>query len=284
MKQRKVNAPSNYEKSEDRTDSNRIVTQKLKKTVENPHPSFLSNWCRVMPNVLNTFEIGVIRKILLRFPSHRPGFGFSLKFDLRKAFTCKSIMAAVDAAKSAAAGGAPLPFVPPPRTQMIIRRKESCILTKGPAITESPCMTPGEGVPIPSCGEIIFSNAGDRFLSFVSDGIAIFDAESGAQIQLINRPAVAIAAWSSMGSYILTWEKMTPEIQNNLIVWSTSTATQVTAFPQKNFDRESWPSVQWSEDEVLACRLATDQVMIYRGSDMAAGQTDSLRVAGPNAC
>jgi translation initiation factor 2A len=89
-------------------------------------------------------------------------------------------------------------------------------------------------------------------------------------------PAVncAIASFSPKGTYILTWERLTDDLQNkggNLRVSQAATGEFVGGFVQKSFSKEAWPYVKWSSDEMIASMKITDGVHLFAGNDIAKG-------------
>lgn len=99
---------------------------------------------------------------------------------------------------------------------------------------------------------------------------------SGAGAVKSSIPAVncAIASFSPKGTYILTWERLTDDLQNkggNLRVSQAATGEFVGGFVQKSFSKEAWPYVKWSSDEMIASMKITDGVHLFAGNDIAKG-------------
>lgn len=77
---------------------------------------------------------------------------------------------------------------------------------------------------------------------------------------------VQIMAMSPQGSYMLTWERAKEGETPNMKVWSTKTGEYVMGFRQKALSRDSWPYVQWTNDEKFAFLLGTNEVRVYPGT------------------
>lgn len=76
---------------------------------------------------------------------------------------------------------------------------------------------------------------------------------------------VQIMDVSPQGTYILTWERAKEGEEPNLKVWNAQTGDYVIGFRQKALRKESWPYVQWTNDENFAFLLATNEVRVYPG-------------------
>lgn len=84
----------------------------------------------------------------------------------------------------------------------------------------------------------------------------------------------AIVSFSPKGTYILTWERLTDDLQNsggNLRVCKAASGEFVAGFVQKSFSKDAWPYVKWSSDEMIASMKITDGVHLFNGNDIAKG-------------
>lgn len=102
--------------------------------------------------------------------------------------------------------------------------------------------------------------------------ISIRVTETGAVQAKIERRGVSHIAFSPQGSFLLTWEHLPKEIPEdqrktygNLCVWNTKTGEEVAHFIQKAFMKENWPSLRWSDDEVICGRMVSNEVQFYAG-------------------
>lgn len=88
-------------------------------------------------------------------------------------------------------------------------------------------------------------------------------------------------AYSPKGSFVLAWARaVAGSLQPNLVVCSAVSGEKVAAFHQKNFNRDFWPSVQWSDDELVAARSVTNTIHFFDGTDLGAGMKSKLHVEG----
>jgi translation initiation factor 2A len=109
---------------------------------------------------------------------------------------------------------------------------------------------------------------------------AVSDTESPF---LQESARVQILAMSPQGSYMLTWERAKEGETPNMKVWSTKTGEFVIGFRQKGLSRDSWPYVQWTNDEKLAFLLGTNEVRVYPGTFPQGAETrfvDKMKIPG----
>jgi len=55
----------------------------------------------------------------------------------------------------------------------------------------------------------------------------------------------------------------------NLRVWDWRSGAQVAAFHEKNYTKETWPAIRFSDDEKLACRWDGSQVQFFENGDLS---------------
>lgn len=79
---------------------------------------------------------------------------------------------------------------------------------------------------------------------------------------------VAHVAFSPLGTYALTWCRASLAPNENLCVWRTDTGERVAKFSQKDFVARKWPSIQWTDDESLACRGVSSEVHFFDGDSL----------------
>jgi translation initiation factor 2A len=95
---------------------------------------------------------------------------------------------------------------------------------------------------------------------------------------------VQIMDISPKGTYLLTWERAQEGETPNLKVWSSSTGEYITGFRQKSLRKESWPYLQWTQDESFSFLLGTNEIRVYPGSAFASGEeirfVDKLHIEG----
>ena len=94
---------------------------------------------------------------------------------------------------------------------------------------------------------------------------------------------VQIMDISPQGTFVLTWERAQEGDIPNLKVWNTKTGAYVTGFRQKALRKESWPYVQWTNDETFAFVMGTNEIRVYPGTFPLGTETrfvDRLKLPG----
>lgn len=134
-----------------------------------------------------------------------------------------------------------------------------------------------------------FSDDGTKLLLFMpSAGVKLVDMTKTynqgdidkASIVLENSKGVQFMAFSSLGTYILTWErpmKIEGDSNNtnpppNLKVWSSVSGRYLHGFSMKGCKRDQWPPVRWSYDEKFAFHQVTNQLDVYDGKAFSEGE------------
>jgi translation initiation factor 2A len=135
-----------------------------------------------------------------------------------------------------------------------------------------------------------FSPDGKKLaVHFPSVGVRLFDlskSNTNAEAQsdsssiiLENTKGVQFMAFSSQGTYILTWERAakvavadgeststsTSTAPPNLKIWSSATGKFVHGFRMRMCSRKQWPPVKWSHDEKKAFHLVVNEIHVYDG-------------------
>lgn len=90
---------------------------------------------------------------------------------------------------------------------------------------------------------------------------------TGAEKAKVAANGAAFSSFSPMGTFLLTWEKLTEQLQQsgNLRVWNAASGEFLTGFSQKHCSRDSWPYVRWTDDEMIAAMNITNGVHLYNG-------------------
>jgi translation initiation factor 2A len=94
---------------------------------------------------------------------------------------------------------------------------------------------------------------------------------------------VQIVDVSPRGTFLLTWERAQEGETPNLKLWKTATGEYVAGFRQKSLTRDSWPYVQWTNDEKFAFLLATNEIRVYPGVFPQGSETrfvERIRIPG----
>ena len=94
---------------------------------------------------------------------------------------------------------------------------------------------------------------------------------------------VQMLAVSPKGTYLLTWERFSNDLQQpNLKVWNGQTGDYLCGFVQKNLKRYAWPYLQWSHDEKHAFLMVQNEIRIYPGDGF--GQEKEVRFTDKMRC
>ena len=87
---------------------------------------------------------------------------------------------------------------------------------------------------------------------------------------LPSTSTVQAGVFSPKGTFFVTWERPSKDANapGNLKIFDATTGSHLTGFHMKNpaVPGVSWPAVQWSQDEKIALRIATNSVFIHRGA------------------
>ncbi|RVW34256.1 Eukaryotic translation initiation factor 2A [Vitis vinifera] len=82
------------------------------------------------------------------------------------------------------------------------------------------------------------------------------------------------------GTYLQTFQRPSTPQEKNVILWKTETGAPVYQHFQKNMTKTTWPSVQFSSDEAIACRLATNEIQFFDARDFSKGIIYRVRIPG----
>ncbi|GFS45950.1 eukaryotic translation initiation factor eIF2A family protein [Actinidia rufa] len=91
------------------------------------------------------------------------------------------------------------------------------------------------------------------------------------------------AKFSEDGSKLMTFQKSSSPQEKNVILWKTQTGDSVYHLFQKNMMKTTWPSIQFSSDEAIACRMATNEIQFFDARDFSKGIINRLRIPGVTA-
>lgn len=149
----------------------------------------------------------------------------------------------------------------------------------------------GEDAAIPEMREdAVFSPDGATFVGVEGTGqrVVVRNAVTGKEVVSFGGAEDAdlplkfnFVTYSPKGSFVLAWARtVVGSSLPNLVVCDAVTGEKVTAFHQKNFNRDFWPSVQWSDDETVAARSVTNTIHFFDGKDLGAGMKSKLHVEG----
>ncbi|KAK2632312.1 hypothetical protein EUGRSUZ_L01724 [Eucalyptus grandis] len=127
----------------------------------------------------------------------------------------------------------------------------------------------------------MFSTGGSRLMVIRSDSvIGVYDCSNFKEIRNFEIPNLAMAALSPCGTYLQTFQKSSLPQEKNVILWKVESGESVYQLLQKNITKTTWPSIRFSSDEAVACRLATNEIQFFDGCDFSKGFKYRLRVPG----
>ncbi|THG07617.1 hypothetical protein TEA_010332 [Camellia sinensis var. sinensis] len=167
---------------------------------------------------------------------------------------------------------------PSPSLEILVRGPEGFTLWTGPPYNNGQPSIKIERVP---CTSAKFSEDGSKLMVIKSDSIiSIHDCKSSKEIRSFEVPNILAATLSPRGTYLQTFQKVSSPQEKNVILWKTETGDSVYRLFQKNMTKTTWPSIRFSSDEAIACRLATNEIQFFDGWDFSTGIINRLRVPG----
>ncbi|XVF65791.1 hypothetical protein PTKIN_Ptkin09bG0278700 [Pterospermum kingtungense] len=110
--------------------------------------------------------------------------------------------------------------------------------------------------------------------------ISFYDSSTLKEIRSFQIPNVVASALSPHGTYLQTFQKATTPQEKNVVLWSVETGDPVYQQFQKNMTKATWPSIRFSSDEAVACRLATNEIQFFDAADFSKGISHRLRISG----
>ncbi|KAJ4723688.1 Eukaryotic translation initiation factor 2A [Melia azedarach] len=165
-----------------------------------------------------------------------------------------------------------------PSLEILVREPEGFLIWTGPPFSNGQPNIKLERVP---CTNVTFSEDGSRIMVMKSDCvISIYDCGSFKEIRSFQVPNVAAANLSPCGTYLQTFQKSSTPQEKNVILWNTETGDAVYHVFQKNMTKATWPSIRFSSDEAVACRMATNEIQFFDTSDFPKGILYRLRIPG----
>uniref|UniRef100_A0A803M5S5 Eukaryotic translation initiation factor 2A n=1 Tax=Chenopodium quinoa TaxID=63459 RepID=A0A803M5S5_CHEQI len=165
-----------------------------------------------------------------------------------------------------------------PPLELLVRDLEGFSIWTGPPFDNG---QPKVKIPKVPCSSATFSEDGSRLMVIKPEGvISIFDCKTYKEIRSIQVPNFAAANISPRGTYLQTFQKQASPQEKNVTLWSVETGACVYNFSQKNMSKTSWPSIRFSSDEAVACRLVTNEIQFFDSADLSKGFVSRLRVPG----
>ncbi|MCD7469783.1 hypothetical protein HAX54_009028 [Datura stramonium] len=167
---------------------------------------------------------------------------------------------------------------PSPSSQILVREPEGFFIWNGPPFPSGEPDVKLDRVP---CTSAKFSDDGSKLMVTKSDSIiSIFDCKTLREIRSFDVPNVLAAVISPGGTYLQTFQKCLSPQHKNVVLWKIENGESVYRLFHKNMTKVTWPSIRFSSDEAVACRLATNEIQFFDPRDFNEGVINRLRVPG----
>ncbi|XP_039156996.1 eukaryotic translation initiation factor 2A isoform X2 [Eucalyptus grandis] len=165
-----------------------------------------------------------------------------------------------------------------PSLHILVRKPEGFSLWNGPPFANGQPSVKLERTP---CTSTVFSTDGSRLMVIRSDSmVGVYDFTNFKEIRNFEIPNLATAALSPCGTYLQTFQKSSTPQEKNVILWKVESGESVYQLLQKNITKTTCPSIRFSSDEAVVCRLATNEIQFFDGCDFSKGFKYRLRVPG----
>ncbi|KAL3635064.1 hypothetical protein CASFOL_022118 [Castilleja foliolosa] len=166
----------------------------------------------------------------------------------------------------------------PPSLDILVRSPDGFTIWNGPPFSNGEPRVKLEQTP---CTTTKFSDDGSKLMVVQSDStISIYDSKTLSKIRSFQVPDLLAASISPCGTFIQTFQKSASPQDKNVVLWRTDSGESVFQLFQKNMTKATWPSIRFSSDEAVACRLATNEVQFFDTKDLSKGFVHRLRVPG----
>lgn len=162
-----------------------------------------------------------------------------------------------------------------PPLGFFVRGPDGLSLLVGPPFHGEPVAQ----LPKIPCVAAVFSNDGSMLAVTSENAISIYDTRNGLIIQSLNVAGVKAVAFSPKGTFLQSFEPPT-QSQKNVTIWNVETGAVVFQQSQKTFSKAAWPTIQFSDDESVACRTVTNEMHFFDPKDFARGIVERLRLPG----
>ncbi|OAY65731.1 eukaryotic translation initiation factor 2A [Ananas comosus] len=173
-----------------------------------------------------------------------------------------------------------------PPLQILVREPEGFSIWRGPPFANGEPRPELDRVPAAAAR---FSDDGARLLVTRSaSAVSVYSCGGGggggfSEIRAFEIPSLLAAALSPRGAFLQTFQKSTSPQDKNVVIWSVESGSPVYQQFQKNMSKTTWPSVQFSSDESVACRMATNEIQFFDPKDFAKGIINRLKIPGVTA-
>ncbi|XP_056171887.1 uncharacterized protein LOC115679300 isoform X1 [Syzygium oleosum] len=161
---------------------------------------------------------------------------------------------------------------------ILVREPDGFSLWNGPPFANG---QPGVKLERTLCTNTNFCEDGSRLMVIKSDSvIGVYDCRTFKEIRNFEIPNLVMATLSPSGTYLQTFQKSSTPQEKNVILWKVESGESVYQLFQKNITKTTWPTIRFSSDEAVACRLATNEIQFFDGCDFSKGFNYRLRVPG----
>lgn len=124
-----------------------------------------------------------------------------------------------------------------------------------------------------------------------ASGVTIYSTATRTIFLHIALSSLTAIAFSPQGTFLLTHRRPAKAAdgtsERNLALYNLAQAAAagqsqepVLSLHQKSFDKDHWPTVQFTSDETLAAHMVTNTVHIYNPADFSSGPIAKLHVKG----
>lgn len=165
-----------------------------------------------------------------------------------------------------------------PTLQILAREPEGFSIWNGPPFSNGQPQVKLERVP---CNSAKFSENGSRLIVIKSTSICIYNCTNNfTEVRSFEIPSLLAAVLSPRGTYLQTFQKPSTPQDKNVTLWEIKTGLSVYQQFQKNMSKTTWPTIQFSSDETVACRMATNELQFLDTTDFTKGMVCKLRIPG----
>eukprot|EP00762_Andalucia_godoyi_P003421 ANDGO_04372.mRNA.1 Eukaryotic translation initiation factor 2A len=104
----------------------------------------------------------------------------------------------------------------------------------------------------------------------VEDHVKLLDAATGQLLRVLDEQRVQAIAFSPLSTFLCTYRRPvdpeTESVDGNVVVWACSDFRSVYRFWQKTIAKDTWPSIQWTADEGMCCRMGSEELLFLDGA------------------
>uniref|UniRef100_A0A2P2LM84 Eukaryotic translation initiation factor 2A n=1 Tax=Rhizophora mucronata TaxID=61149 RepID=A0A2P2LM84_RHIMU len=167
---------------------------------------------------------------------------------------------------------------PSPFLEILVRGPDGFSVWNGPPFSSGQPSIKLEAIP---CSNATFSEDGSTLMVMKANSvIGVYDCSNYRETRTFEVPNVLAAAVSPRGTFLQTFQKSLTPQDKNVVLWNIATGDPVYQLFQKNMMKTTWPTIQFSSDETVACRLATNEIQFFDPQEFSKGIVHRLRVPG----